>query len=98
MTTHVRILKRGDEGRLDNFLAPHTPFAFFMRSNSRKTGVTYQGEAYNADYFGAFRQGSLVGLLAHSWLGSVQIFAPEHALLPDLAQKWRQHLLSLIHI
>lgn len=94
MSSYVRLLGRGDEGRLDFFLSPHTPFAYFMRSNCRRAGLRYQSEPYQADYFGAFIDGRLVGLLAHSWLGSVQIFAQNKAFVPELANKWRRHLVK----
>jgi hypothetical protein len=62
---------------LDAFLAPHTPWAYFMRSNIRRGGVDYQGQQYQADYFGVWRDDELCGLLAHSWIGSVQCFLPQ---------------------
>ncbi|MGB9153558.1 MAG: GNAT family N-acetyltransferase [Alphaproteobacteria bacterium] len=92
MDSYVRMLTKGDEGRLDFFLAPHTPFAYFMRSNCRRAGLHYQNEPYQADYFGSFTQGRLVGLLAHSWLGSVQVFSQDNAFVPELANKWRDYL------
>ena len=91
MSFDARLLVPGEEAMLDRFLSPHTPFAFFMRSNLEKEGLRYEGRPCQADYFGAFKDGTLVGALAHSWLGNVQVFAEDLASIPSLVEAFRAH-------
>jgi hypothetical protein len=91
MGLSARLLVSGDEERVDAFLEPHTPFAFFMRSNLKKGGVRYEGKPYQSDYFGVFDSGSLVGVLTHSWISSIQLFADAHSFIPPLAEALRKH-------
>ncbi len=69
----------------DRFLAPHTPWLYFMRSNIRRGALHYYGEPYQAEYIAAFRDGALCGVLAHSWSGSIQCFLPEYEAARPLA-------------
>jgi len=89
MTFDARLLMPGEEAVLDRFLLPHTPFAFFMRSNLKKGGLRYAGRPCQADYFGAFKDGALVGALAHSWFGNVQVFAEDCVSIPSLVEAFR---------
>jgi hypothetical protein len=88
----VRKLVKGDEETLDAFLAPYTPFIYFMRSNIRKGGVVYEDKPYHADYFGAFANGELNGVIAHHWIGSIQVFIPEKSARATLAMAIAEHL------
>lgn len=93
MLFNYRLLRAEDEPALEAFLAPHTPWAYFMRSNVRRGGVEFHGEEYQADYFGAWRDGKLCGLLAHSWIGSVQCFLPELSAAEKLVAAWNEKLI-----
>ncbi len=92
MMFSCRLLRAEEAPALEAFLAPHTPWAYFMRSNVRRGGVEFHGQEYQADYFGAWRGGQLCGMLAHSWIGSVQCFVPEPAVMAPLVTTWRKQL------
>lgn len=87
----IRKLIDGDESMLDGFLSPYTPFAYFLRSNIRQGGISYQGEPYQADYFGAFLNNQLQGIIAHHWIGSLQIFSPDKSARAGLAQAFAEY-------
>ena len=89
MGLSTRLLLEGDEERVDSFLKPHTPFAFYMRSNAKRGGLRYEGQPYQSDYFGVFNSGVLVGVLTHSWISGVQLFAAEARFIPPLAEALR---------
>jgi hypothetical protein len=94
MALSSRLLVPGDEALVDAFLAPHTPFAFFIRSNLKKGGLFYEGKPFQADYFGAFNGENLEGILMHGWMGAVQIFAPDLSAVPALAGAWQAALVQ----
>ncbi len=88
MGLSVRLLQGGDEEKLDTFLVPHTPFVYFMRSNAKNGGLSYAGKVYQAEYFGAFNDEALVGVLTHSWLGNVQVFVEDNKHVEALVAAW----------
>jgi hypothetical protein len=49
----------------------------FLRANARRSGLVYRPEPFHGLYAGAFRQGQLVGVAAHSWSGMLLLQAPE---------------------
>ena len=73
----IRQLATGDELRLEAFLASHRDSSMFLRSNARRAGLGYAGERFQAIYAGAFRDGVMVGVVAHGWNGMLLIQAPE---------------------
>lgn len=95
MAFTYRLLQEADAPALDYFLAPHTPWAYFMRSNIRRGGVDYQGQEYQADYFGIWCDDELCGLLAHSWIGSVQCFLPQTEVVAPLIALWSTQLMRV---
>lgn len=92
MLFDCRILGAADAAAIESFLAPHTPWAYFMRSNIRRGGVEFHSQEYQADYFGAWRGRRLCGLLAHSWIGSVQCFLPDLSVAESLTAAWQEKL------
>lgn len=89
MTLSARLLLPADEAQADEYLKPHTPFAFYMRSNMKAGGLVYEGKTFQADFFGAFDAGQLVGVLQHGWIGNVQVFADTLSIIPSLVEAWR---------
>lgn len=87
----ARLLTNDDLETLDAYLEPHTPFAFFIRSNAQKGGLDYQGQPFQAEVFGAFDGDELCGLLSHTWISSLQVFVTDHAAIGPLAEAWRSH-------
>jgi len=50
----------------------------FLRSNIRRSGLTFRPEPFHADYVGAIRDGRIIGIVAHAWSGVILVQAPEH--------------------
>jgi len=88
---YVRLLGNDDEALLDNFLSPYTPFAYFMRSNAKVGGIVYDGKQYQADYFGYFENEEIKGVLAHHFVGGLQIFAPVKSSRNLLAKEFAKY-------
>lgn len=80
MAYDYRPLAQPDFLLLEAFLQPRTERAFFIRANMHRAGLDYAGQPYQAEYFGAFHQGVLVGVLAYTWMHSILI----DALAPDI--------------
>lgn len=78
------VLRTEDFSAFDRFLTPHTPWLYFMRSNIRRAGMSFYGEPYQAEYLAVWRDGEMCGVIAHSWLGSLQCFIPEYESAPTL--------------
>lgn len=74
-----RPLTAGDASMLETFLALHRDSSMFLRANTRRAGLAYQGLHGQANYVGAFRDGLLVGVAAHCWNGMLLLQAPEHS-------------------
>ena len=72
----IRILGPGDEPALEAFLLGHADTSMFLRSNLQLAGIVHTGEAYSADYAGAFHGEELVAVAAHSWGGNLLVEAP----------------------
>ena len=89
MAFQVRLLGKGDETALDDFLRPHTAEAFFLRSNFYREGVTYEAKPLQAQYLGAFDGDKLVGVVGYSWIHTILVFAEDPACIGDLAQALR---------
>jgi GNAT superfamily N-acetyltransferase len=75
--TDIRLLTREDAAQLEAFLVSHADSSMFLRSNARRGGLVFQGQPFQATYAGAFRRGAIVGVVAHSWSGMVQVQAPD---------------------
>jgi len=93
MSIKARLLEEGDKGILNVFLKPHTPYVFSPREMLRE-GLRFDGRAHTADFFGAFEENNIIGILTHSWLGSVQVFAVNPAAIPELAKAFQDHRAS----
>jgi GNAT superfamily N-acetyltransferase len=88
----LRQLAPGDESLLEGFLVSHVDSSMFLRGNARRGGLSYRGEPYQAIYAGAFRDGRLIGVAAHSWNGLVLLQAPEQAAeLARACVAWSEH-------
>ena len=72
----IRLLRHGDEAELERFLAPLADSSLFLLANSRKGGLSDEGQPFQATYAGAFEDGGMVGVAACSWLGTVVVQAP----------------------
>ncbi|MDD3370555.1 MAG: hypothetical protein PHE27_01890 [Alphaproteobacteria bacterium] len=92
MGLSARLLVPGDEERVDGFLKPLTPYAFFIRSNLARMGLVFEGKAHQAEYFGAFDGETLTGVLMHGWMGNVQVYAPDLPACEALVRAWKERL------
>jgi uncharacterized protein len=75
--TDIRLLTPEDAAQLEAFLVSHADSSMFLRSNARRGGLVFRGQPFQATYAGAFRRGAIVGVVAHSWSGMVQVQAPD---------------------
>ncbi|MBI1735419.1 MAG: GNAT family N-acetyltransferase [Candidatus Rokubacteria bacterium] len=73
----VRVLGRGDETRLDVFLASHADSSMLLRANLGTGGIEDRGEPYQATYAAALDGDRVVAVAAHTWLGGILLQAPE---------------------
>lgn len=89
MAYEIRILVPADSEALDHFLKEKTAEAYFLRSNAKKAGLTYNGEAFQAEYIGAFKDKRLVGVIAYTWINSLLIYAEDRKSLPALCSALR---------
>jgi len=72
----IRSLTQSDAAQLEAFLAQHRDSSMFLRSNARRAGLEFHGEALQAHYVAAFRGSEIVAVVAHSWSGMVLVQAP----------------------
>jgi RimJ/RimL family protein N-acetyltransferase len=73
----IRILRRGDEGALEMFLAPRADTSMFLRANARGGGLDDRGQPQQATYAAAIGRGGIVAVAAHCWNGILLLQAPE---------------------
>lgn len=65
----IRLLRRGDEARLEAFLRQRAHSSMFLRSNSRHAGLVSEGKPLQAVYVAAFEGDASVAVAAHCWRG-----------------------------
>lgn len=75
----IRLLRRGDEALLRQFLLAHAQSSLLLLGNLSAVGIEYQGATYQAHYVGGFEAGALVAVAAHAWNGVLLLQAPMHA-------------------
>lgn len=85
----ARLLTDQDRETLNQLLIKNVAGSYYILSNLSKGGMTYRGEAYQANYFGLYLNDNLEGVLSHNWIGSVQVFfsANVHNIAP-LTTTW----------
>ena len=72
----IRILKAGDEARVEDFCARHPDTTLFFRSNALAAGLEDRGERLQGTYVAAFEDERVVALAAHFWNENVILEAP----------------------
>ncbi len=78
--SEIRILKPGDEEKLEEFLLPRIDESMFLLSNMRDAGLDYNGNPYEGTYAASFDpEGNITGVVAHYWNGNLMFNAPESA-------------------
>ena len=80
----IRILRPGDEGTLEAFLAPRADTSMFLRANARQGGLEDRGQPRQATYAAAMGPSGVVALAAHCWNGILLVQAPEQ--IPEVAR------------
>ncbi len=73
----IRLLTQRDAEALETFLVQHRDSSMFLRSNARRAGLDYAGEAFQAHYVAAFHGHEIVAVVAHAWSGMLLVQAPE---------------------
>jgi len=75
---------------LAHFLHKHAESSMFLRNNLTRVGIEFKDAEYYGEYFGAIStDGSIAGVLAHFWNGSLIVQAPDEELLPRIASFFR---------
>ena len=74
----VRVLRPGDEPAVEAFLATHSDSSLFLRRNLATVGLVDRGKRYHGTWAGAFEDGRLVGVAAHTQFTSLLVQAPTH--------------------
>ena len=94
----ARLLQPGDHAVIDAFLSDpgRADTSMFLRSNLREVGVVDGSARYQARWIGADDNGRLVGVMAHSWSGMIQLQADPPA-IPALFAAWREHATRPLH-
>lgn len=83
----LRRLDNQDISETKKFLERHIETSMFLRSNIEKAGLEYHGEPYQGDYFGAFSDGELIGMITHYWNGTIMMQSPDMNVLSQLYNK-----------
>lgn len=73
----IRLLTQRDAAALEDFLVQHRDSSMFLRSNSRRAGLDYQGQPFQAQYVAAFQGQAIVAVAAHGWNGMLLVQASE---------------------
>lgn len=94
MTVTTRLLTPDDAAVLDAFLAPHTAEAYYLRSNAIAAGLVFEDKPLQAEYFGAFQDGRLVGALSYSWINTILVYVDSRDSLPLLVEAVRPSILK----
>jgi GNAT superfamily N-acetyltransferase len=81
MAKTARFLTNNDYYIFEEFIKPHTAEAFFLRSNTERVGLEYNGGTFSAEYIGVFEDAELKAVLAFSWMNTILACAPH---VPDL--------------
>jgi uncharacterized protein len=93
MNLVYRKLNQNDFEIFDDFLKDHAETSMFLRSNIRKAGIDYEaGNPYKANYYGAFQQGCLQGVIAFYWNGQVLIQCPNLSILENFIRFIKEDL------
>lgn len=83
----LRRLDNQDISETKKFLERHIETSMFLRSNIEKAGLEFHGKPYQGDYFGAFSDGELIGVIAHYWNGTIMMQSPDMNVLSQLYNK-----------
>lgn len=85
---YFRRLLPDDAPHLDAFLRDHQESSMFLLHNLRHGGLQFQAARHQAEYFGVVIQGRLVGVVAHTWLNTLLVQAPD----ADVLECFVKHL------
>jgi len=72
----ARRLNASDESQLREFLLSHRDVSLFLLNNLEHSGVVAGDVPYQGQYWGAFDNHQLVGVVAHYWQGMLLPSAP----------------------
>lgn len=74
----LKVLRPGDEARLERFLSSLVDSSMFLIGNMRMAGLVDRGGRYEGTYVAAFDDGEILGVVAHYWNGNLILQAPVH--------------------
>lgn len=91
--SRIRRLLPRDEPDVESFLQEYRESSLFILHNLRFGGMVYSGQRYQAEYFGVYQDGRLLGVAAHTWMNTLILQAPHVEALDALEQEL-PHLLT----
>ncbi len=74
----IRVLGRGDEQALEEFLYPRLESSMFLYGNMQQAGLHYRGRRLEGTYVAAFDDQQITGVVTHYWNGNLVLQAPMH--------------------
>jgi|WetSurMetagenome_2_1015567.scaffolds.fasta_scaffold45474_1 uncharacterized protein len=80
----LRRLTQADYPAFERFLSGRAATSMFLRSNARRAGLDFKGQALQARYFGASGADGLEGVMALCWNGNLMVEAPDPVVLEAL--------------
>ncbi|HZI66667.1 MAG TPA: GNAT family N-acetyltransferase [Thermoanaerobaculia bacterium] len=86
MGWELKTLSRGDEAKLEEFLAPRASDSMFLRSNARAAGLVDRGNPFEGTYVAAIEDGAVTAVAAHFWNGMLILQAPAPETLEPVAR------------
>jgi uncharacterized protein len=80
----IRLLTQADHADFERFLSGRADTSMILRSNARRAGLEFEGQALQARYYGAFSEGGLEGVIALCRNGNLVVEAPDPGVLQAL--------------
>lgn len=80
-----------DVETLSAWLNQHQETTMFIRNNLYHSGITWQDAPFHGDYFCAFENQQLTGVLVHYWNGNVMMQADNVPALSALVEEMERH-------
>jgi RimJ/RimL family protein N-acetyltransferase len=72
----VRKILPDDRPVAEAFLLEHLETSLYLLNDLQRGGLVYEGQPYQAEFFGVFRDQTLIGLAAHTWMDTLLLQAP----------------------
>lgn len=75
---------------LSSWLNNYQETTMFIRNNLYHSGIIFQNAPFHGEYYGAYKDGQLNGVLAHYWNGNVMMQAADLSILSALVDAFKR--------